>query len=63
MHQMDADVYGRPDRDYTDTAKADRAAKDRDRALSRRDRYRAAAERQQQIADPTPSKPKRRWFA
>ncbi|WP_372344696.1 hypothetical protein [Streptomyces sp. KL116D] len=25
LHQMDADVYGRPGRDYTDTARADQA--------------------------------------
>lgn len=60
MHQMDADVYGRPDRDYTDTAKADRAEKARDRALSRRDQFRAAAAWQQQIAEPAPKK--RRWL-
>ncbi|MET9436897.1 hypothetical protein [Streptomyces sp. NPDC006551] len=61
-HQMTADVYGRPDRDYTDTDKASRAIRDRDRALDRRDTFRQAAARQQQIADPAPSNTKRRWF-
>ncbi|WP_329390175.1 hypothetical protein [Streptomyces sp. NBC_01716] len=60
-HQMDVDVYGRQGRDYSDPQAADRAAKTRDKHLSRAARLRDDAARQERLATP-PKKPKRRWL-
>ena len=57
--QMDADVYGRQGRDYTDPAKADWAQREADRQRGRARGLRETANRAEAEVKP---KPKRRWW-
>ncbi|MGX9884049.1 hypothetical protein [Streptomyces sp. NPDC002276] len=59
-HQMTADVYGRPGRDYSDPGKARGAQREADRQRGRRDGLRATADRMEKTA--APKEKKRGWL-
>jgi hypothetical protein len=60
-HQMGADVYGRPDKDYTDTKRAAREQRQADNLRDRSAKLRQQADQAKKAVAPKPQK-KRTWF-